>query len=918
MRAFITPTVVHFGAALFVCLVSIMPGHSERSLGGVLGVGALIGRRLLRQHPRPHFSPFRRRADVGGSPLLCADPLRRLPAPARFRGARTRRASGRRQCPRRDRDHRAHRRRAAQRLGHDGVDDDARTDDRAAGDGRGRLARTAALHIHNGAFCVKCARHDPADSHELPFRRARRQRLRGHVAPGARARRGQSRPGLPRRSRPRRRARQGGRGGRRRLEPISADARPAGTARGGRRSLPAVPGARARSRARGDGDLGRDRGDRRRADGADRARRRGRAVPADVRRLSAAGSPRRRRAEVRHAEAAAVDLRRGRSRRRLLAAHARRPVQQSAQPDRRRLRPRVAGDSRPRLRAPRRDRRLRRGLGARGVRRPQPSAADGDGGHARAHGQDRLGRQDLLADRLEGRLRYGCAGAAARPRQGAPVHHLHHAAQPPGGGRLRLGQGQFLFRRDARRLPAQPRPLRRRPRGARILGPAERRHLFPQRRPRAARLRRRCRLLPRSGRAAWRRGNSGLGLLRRGADPHRARFCFAKRDATLDAALAGSGVASEAPTRERAPSLATGSVAAGLWASAALRRTLRRSRRRPAPARRSSACSRRRRRSISTRCRRSRRRAAIRSHTTPTRARSTSPRNGARAPTTSSSSPARRWRARSPRRAGALDKTRSPHTSPPALAKLAAYDPAGVYALPLGWYATGLVYDADKAATHRRRADLVERAVRAGRSAQDGRLRRCPARRPRRAVRRRLATAGRRSGARDRGAGQERRRPDRPQPQDGARLPRRRRGERAGERRRLHQRRRRRRSGSGDGAQPRGRRRGRHPLRAAQRRRRAGDGGLRHPARRAPRRAGPRPARLPAAPRRLPPQRRRGAAGRPRGRRSGRNAEAPVAARRLRPSRRAAGAGGMGESRFRQSRRIAAVEIGRTNAAVSA
>ncbi len=43
MRAFITPTVVHFGSALFVCLISIMPGHNERSLGGVLGVGALIG-----------------------------------------------------------------------------------------------------------------------------------------------------------------------------------------------------------------------------------------------------------------------------------------------------------------------------------------------------------------------------------------------------------------------------------------------------------------------------------------------------------------------------------------------------------------------------------------------------------------------------------------------------------------------------------------------------------------------------------------------------------------------------------------------------------------------------------------------------------------------------------------------------------
>ena len=43
MRAFITPTVVHFGAALLVCLVSIMPSHSDRSLGGALGVGALIG-----------------------------------------------------------------------------------------------------------------------------------------------------------------------------------------------------------------------------------------------------------------------------------------------------------------------------------------------------------------------------------------------------------------------------------------------------------------------------------------------------------------------------------------------------------------------------------------------------------------------------------------------------------------------------------------------------------------------------------------------------------------------------------------------------------------------------------------------------------------------------------------------------------
>ena len=47
-----------------------------------------------------------------------------------------------------------------------------------------------------------------------------------------------------------------------------------------------------------------------------------------------------------------------------------------------------------------------------------------------------------------------------------------------------------------------------------------------------------------------------------------------------------------------------------------------------------------------------------------------------------------------------LDKTRLANAKgvrPAALAKLAAYDPAGVYALPLGWYATGLVYDFGKA-----------------------------------------------------------------------------------------------------------------------------------------------------------------------------------------------------------------------------
>ncbi len=47
-----------------------------------------------------------------------------------------------------------------------------------------------------------------------------------------------------------------------------------------------------------------------------------------------------------------------------------------------------------------------------------------------------------------------------------------------------------------------------------------------------------------------------------------------------------------------------------------------------------------------------------------------------------------------------LDKARLANASglrPTVLAKLGAYDPSGGYALPLGWYASGLIYDSDKA-----------------------------------------------------------------------------------------------------------------------------------------------------------------------------------------------------------------------------
>jgi len=43
MRAFITPSVVHFGAVLFASLTITVPTHTWRSLAALLGAGALAG-----------------------------------------------------------------------------------------------------------------------------------------------------------------------------------------------------------------------------------------------------------------------------------------------------------------------------------------------------------------------------------------------------------------------------------------------------------------------------------------------------------------------------------------------------------------------------------------------------------------------------------------------------------------------------------------------------------------------------------------------------------------------------------------------------------------------------------------------------------------------------------------------------------
>jgi hypothetical protein len=43
MQAFITPTVMHFAAVLFSCVLITIPTHGWRTLGGLLGTGGIAG-----------------------------------------------------------------------------------------------------------------------------------------------------------------------------------------------------------------------------------------------------------------------------------------------------------------------------------------------------------------------------------------------------------------------------------------------------------------------------------------------------------------------------------------------------------------------------------------------------------------------------------------------------------------------------------------------------------------------------------------------------------------------------------------------------------------------------------------------------------------------------------------------------------
>ena len=345
--------------------------------------------------------------------------------------------------------------------------------------------------------------------HEPPrqpgLRRPADHGVRDHVGVGPPARGDQSRAGLPGRPGAGRYPRGRGAGACRGGQPVPADDGAARAPRGGGRTLRPPPGTRARSGLRGDGDLGRDGGAGRGAARAGPARRRGGALRADVRCLPAPGAARGRRAANREPAAAGLPSRRGRARGRVQRAHQRGPAQQSPQSERHAVRtgrPRGACRILPPFRG---DGDLRRGLGARRLRRRGPRPPHGPAGHARAHGEDRLGRQDLLAHRLEGRLRDGRRRPDAGAGQGAPVPHLHHPAEPAGGGGARARQGGRLFPHDAGGLRALPRSAGDGARRPRLPGASGRRHVVPQRRYRRAGPHRRRRLL-RASRAAARRG----------------------------------------------------------------------------------------------------------------------------------------------------------------------------------------------------------------------------------------------------------------------------------------------------------------------------------------------------------------------------------------------------------------------------
>ena len=84
-------------------------------------------------------------------------------------------------------------------------------------------------------------------------------------------------------------------------------------------------------------------------------------------------------------------------------------------------------------------------------------------GHARAHADDLVRRQDVQHHRLEDRLDLRPGGAGHRGADGQAVPHLRQRRPVPAGDRRRARPARRVLRRARRRPAGQARPPRRRP-----------------------------------------------------------------------------------------------------------------------------------------------------------------------------------------------------------------------------------------------------------------------------------------------------------------------------------------------------------------------------------------------------------------------------------------------------------------------
>ena len=220
---------------------------------------------------------------------------------------------------------------------------------------------------------------------------------------------------------------------------------------------------------------------------------------------------------------------------RLLAADQGRPVQQSAQPGRRRSSPTRISRSSP---------------ASAGASTPSRSATrSGSTSSSTAAATCRcmalpgmrertvkIGSAGKIFNLTGWKVGFVCAAprAHAGARQGAPVPHLHDAAEPPGGRRLRPRQGRRLFR-GAARATSRAAATASRP-ASTALGfaviPSQGTYFLNIDIAPLGESRRR-RLLPPPRRRARRRRDPGLGLLCRGRGAQRGALLLrqARRDA---------------------------------------------------------------------------------------------------------------------------------------------------------------------------------------------------------------------------------------------------------------------------------------------------------------------------------------------------------------------------------------------------